>query len=257
MRAAYAPAASSLTLSVVVPVYNLAGTLLDDSLDELATFRRRHGRGAELILVDDGSAAETAGRLEAFARKSPGVVLLRNERNQGKGFSVARGLLEAKGRLRVFTDADLAYPADEIDHIAATLEDGHDLAIACRVLPESRYLMSPAFFPYLYSRHVSSRIFNLAVRTALIPDVLDSQAGLKGMTDVVARDVIPRLTIPGFAFDVELLYAAHRRGYHIAQTPVFFRYDSEPTTTRFVRDSVRMLRDLAHIRWNGALGRYG
>lgn len=256
VRTAHAPAASALALSVVVPVYNLAAPRLDEALEELSTFRRRHGHGAELILVDDGSEPGTVARLESFAKRAAGVVLLKNDGNRGKGFSVARGLLEARGRLRVFTDADLAYPADEIDHIAQTLEAGHDLAIACRVLPESRYLMSPAFFPYLYSRHVMSRIFNAAVRTALIPEILDSQAGLKGMTDVVARDVIPRLTISGFAFDVELLYAAHRRGYDIAQTPVFFRYDSEPSTMSFARDAGRMLRDIARIRWNGARGRY-
>ncbi|HEY2805474.1 MAG TPA: glycosyltransferase [Gemmatimonadales bacterium] len=255
-RAAEAPAVSAITLSVVVPIYNLSGALLDETFEELSTFRRRHGRNAELVLVDDGSGPETAARLESFAKRSAGVLLLRNEQNRGKGHAVARGLLESRGRLRVFTDADLAYPADEIDHIAATLEAGHDVAIACRVLPESRYVMSPAFFPYLYSRHVMSRIFNAAVRTTLIPDVLDSQAGLKGMTDAVARDVIPRLTISGFAFDVELLYCAHRRGYDIAQTPVLFRYDSEPSTMSFVRDAGSMLRDIARIRWNGALGRY-
>ncbi len=73
---------------------------------------------------------------------------------------------------------------------------------------------------------------------------------------MVALDILPRLTVQGFAFDVELLYIAHRRGYAIAQTPVFFRYDSEPTTMRFLHDTVEMTADLARIRWNGARGRY-
>ncbi len=156
MRPATAPAPSSVALSVVVPVYTMPDDALDASLEELAVFRRARP-GTELILVDDGSAAPTAERLARFAEREPGVVLLRNAANRGKGNSVARGLLAAQGGYRVFVDADLAYPADEIDGIVKTLSEGHDLAIACRVLPESRYLISPAFFHYLHSRHLMSR----------------------------------------------------------------------------------------------------
>ncbi len=254
-RAVARVASTTVMLSVIVPVYNLPGALLDDSLDELSSFRRR-SHATELVLVDDGSAPPTAERLRRFAREAHGVTLLRNDVNRGKGHAVARGLLAARGRYRVFTDADLAYPADEIEGIVKVLEAGHDVAVACRVLPESRYLMSPAFFPYLYSRHLMSRAFNGVVRAALIPEMLDSQAGLKGMTAEAAIDLAPRLSIPGFAFDVELLYAAYRRGYSIAQAPVFFRYDSEPTTMSFLRDMRRMVADLVRIRLNGARGLY-
>ena len=255
-RAAAHTAAASLFLSIVVPVFNGADTI-GDSLDELDDFRRSSHQESELIIVDDGSDADTGDVLSEFAARAPGVSLLRNERNRGKGYSVARGLLAARGRYRVFTDADLAYPADQISRVVGVLEAGHDLAVACRVLPDSRYLMSPAFFRYLYTRHVMSRVFNGMVRAALIPDVLDAQAGLKGLTAEAADDLVPRLTIAGFAMDVELLYAAALRGYDVAQVPVFFRYDSEPTTVRFARDTVRMVSDLGRIRWNAFRGRYG
>jgi len=156
----------------------------------------------------------------------------------------------------VFTDADLAYPLDQVATITAALDRGYDLAIACRVLPESRYLMSPSFFHYLYTRHLLSRVYNTAVRWSLLPGILDSQAGLKGFTARAAEVVFPRLSIHRFGFDVEALFIARRHGLRTAQVPVSFRYDSEPTTVRFARDGRTLLTDLARVRWNDLRGRY-
>jgi dolichyl-phosphate beta-glucosyltransferase len=242
-------------LSLVVPVYNGADRL-SSSLEELREFLEARSYAWELILVDDCSNAETRAILERFAGSISRVRLIRNEENRGKGFAVTRGMRAAVGAYRVFTDADLAYPATEVGKILADLESGADVAIACRVLAESRYLMSPSFFSYLYTRHVMSRVFNAMVRWTLIPRVLDTQAGLKGFTAHAAEIVFPRITIPGFGFDVEALFIAKKHALTLAQTAVFFRYDEEPTTVRFVEDAFRMMRDLLHIRRNDWRGRY-
>ena len=136
------------------------------------------------------------------------------------------------------------------------LEAGADVAVACRVLPESRYLIAPSFFRYLYTRHVMSRTFNWIVRHTLVPGILDTQAGLKGFTARAATTLFPLLTIETFGFDVELLYVALRHGLRVAQVPVRFRYDNEPSSMRFARDGATMLGDLLRIRWNGWRGRY-
>ena len=242
-------------LSLIVPVYNGADRL-PASLAELRAYLGAQSYAWELILVDDNSGPETRAILEAFTRSMPAVVLLRNEENRGKGYAVTRGMRAAVGKYRVFTDADLAYPATEVGKILADLEGGADVAIACRVLAESRYLMSPSFFSYLYTRHVMSRVFNAMVRWTLIPRVLDTQAGLKGFTAHAAEIVFPRVTIPRFGFDVEALFIAKKHALSLAQTAVFFRYDEEPTTVRFVEDAIRMIRDLLHIRRNDWRGRY-
>ena len=242
-------------LSLIVPVFNGADRL-PASLEELRAFLRAQSYSWELILVDDCSGAEARAILECFAGANAGVRLIRNEENRGKGNAVTRGMRAAIGEFRVFTDADLAYPATEVGKILADLEGGADVAIACRVLAESRYLMSPSFFSYLYTRHVMSRVFNALVRWTLIPRVLDTQAGLKGFTAHAAEIVFPRVTIPRFGFDVEALYIARKHALSLAQTAVFFRYDEEPTTVRFVEDAMRMMRDLLHIRRNDRRGRY-
>ena len=242
-------------LSLVVPCYNGADRL-PAALQQLTTFLAEQPYEAELILVDDCSGAEAATVLRDYAAGRPGVTLLRNEPNAGKGKSVARGLLAGRGQYRIFTDADLAYPPSEVNKILRDLETGADVAIACRVLPESRYLMSPGFFHYLYTRHIMSRVFNAMVRFVLLRDVLDSQAGLKGFTASAAETVFPRLTIPRFGFDVEALFIAQKHGFTVKQTAVFFRYDEEPTTVTFAQSAMTMAGELLAVRLNNRRGKY-
>ena len=242
-------------LTLVVPCYN-GEDRLPTSLAALAQFLESQPYEAELVLVDDASAGPAARVLREFAAGRPRVTVLRNERNSGKGASVARGMLAGRGRYRVFTDADLAYPPEEVNTILRELETGADVAIACRVLPESRYVMSPSFFHYLYTRHVMSRVFNALVRAVLLRDVLDSQAGLKGFTARAAETVFPRLTIARFGFDVEALFIAQKHGLAVRQTAVHFRYDEEPTTVRFAQSAVTMALELLQVRLNDWRGRY-
>lgn len=246
---------ASVELSLVVPVHDCTGRL-EASLVALARFLDDSPVSAELVLVDDhGSDPEASARLRAFARR-PDVQLIENERNEGKGYSVRRGMLAARGRHRVFTDADLAYPLPEVWKVSDALERGADVAIACRVLADSQYELASGYLPYFYTRHLMSRAFNRLVRATLLPGILDTQAGLKGFTAGAAREVFSRVSIAGFGFDLECLYVARRLGFLVEQLPVRYRYDDEPTTVRFARDGRRIMADLARIRWRSLLGAY-
>jgi dolichyl-phosphate beta-glucosyltransferase len=242
-------------LTLVVPCYN-GEERLPVALAQLSAFLALQPYSSELVLVDDCSAEPAARILREYTATRPGIRLLRNEQNLGKGKSVSRGMLAGRGRFRVFTDADLAYPPEEANKILRDLEAGADVAIACRVLPESRYLMSPSFFHYLYTRHVMSRVFNLLVRGVLLRGVLDSQAGLKGFTANATETVFPRVTIPRFGFDVEALFIAQKHRLAVHQTAVYFRYDEEPTTVKFAQSAFTMAMELLQIRMNDWRGRY-
>jgi dolichyl-phosphate beta-glucosyltransferase len=250
------PTAHVPALSLVIPVYN-AAQQLPATLDAVDAFATRYPGSVEVLFVDDHSTeVETQLILEDFTRQRGYARMLRNSTNRGKGFSVSRGMIAARGTYRIFTDVDLAYPLDEVHKIVRDLKAGADIAIACRVLPESRYLMSPTFFHYLYTRHLMSRGFNKVVRTFLLPEILDTQAGLKGFTAEAAELCFSRNTIPGFGFDIECLYIAQQHGLNIKQTAVSFRYDDEPTTMRFASDSRRMLLDIWRVRTNAWRGQY-
>lgn len=247
-RAVVGPTDAIPELSVVVPVVNGAG-FISESLAELGSFLQRRHLDAEIVVVDDGSGDETVSRIELAATACPvPVVVRRHERNLGKGAAVRTGMQAARGRFRVFVDADLAYPATEIGAVLERLRAGARVVIASRVHPESRYLIRPSFFRYLYTRHISGRFFNWLVRVLLLPGVSDTQAGLKGFSAEAAETLFGGWLPDGFGFDLAVLAKARQAGMQVVEVPVMFRYDREPTTMRFVADTFDMLRDLAAVR---------
>ena len=89
------------------------------------------------------------------------------------------------------------------------------------------------------------------MRALVVPRIRDTQAGLKGFTRAAARELAGRIRLDRFSFDVELFYIARRLGMRIDECPVEFLYRKEPSTVRFVQDSLRMVRDMLRIRWRG------
>lgn len=243
-----APMRDTVEVSVVVPVLNGAG-LIAESLRELTAFLRELGVSAEVLVVDDGSVDETARLVRDVSTASPvPIILHRHDGNRGKGAAVRTGMLAARGRYRVFIDSDMAYPASEIGVILERLRAGSAVVFASRVHVESRYVIRPSFFRYLYTRHLSGRLFNWLVRLLLLPGVSDTQAGLKGFTAESAMAVFSAWAPDGFAFDLAILARARRLGFRLVEVPVVFRYDREPTTVRFLADTLEMLVSLAAVR---------
>jgi dolichyl-phosphate beta-glucosyltransferase len=246
---------SHSSLSIVIPVYN-SRDFIEETVSSVVRYLAPQHASNELIVVDDGSTDGTGRLLERVALAQPMVKVIGYQANRGKGFAVRKGVAAASGDRIVFTDADLAYPVDQIGRILASLDEGSDLAIATRVSPDSRYIMSPQFFNYVYTRHLGSRVFNLLVRSLLDLPVRDCQAGLKGFTRSAAQVVFPRLTLDGFAFDIEVLCVAKTQKLRLREVPVEFRYFSEPTTVAFMRDSVRALADLVRVKIKSLNGDY-
>jgi dolichyl-phosphate beta-glucosyltransferase len=243
--------------SLILPVYN-AETYLKASLRQVHEWLAARPEPWELLIVDDASTDGSPEILDAFlgAHRGEPVERIRFTANRGKGFAIRAGLLRAKAPLALFNDCDLAYPLENVSRVVAALAEGADAAIACRVLPDSAYVMSPSFFHYLYTRHLMGRAFNLVCRVLTVPRILDTQAGLKGFRTEAVRPVLRQLRMDGFSFDVELLRALTDHGARIVEVPVAFRYDSEPSTVAFAVDSARMFRDLVRIRARSIRGRY-
>jgi dolichyl-phosphate beta-glucosyltransferase len=247
--------ARDVYLSVVMPIYNIEAAIADN-LRDVSSYLGTLSFASELILIDDGSRDSTHARAREAAAELKCVSVMGGGRNRGKGACVAEAFGIARGSYMIFIDADLAYPPEEIGKILRQLEMGADVAIACRVLPESRFVMSPSFFHYLYTRHAMGRLFNLIVRATMVPGILDTQAGLKGFRRTAAAEIFSRQTISRFSFDVENLYVARKLGLRIAQVGVNFGYFYEASSVRFLGDTMNMMLDLAKIRLNDLRGVY-
>jgi glycosyltransferase involved in cell wall biosynthesis len=201
------------------------------------------------VVVDDGSTDRTAEIIEqAIVEAAIPIQLIRSPVNEGKGAAIRRAMTVARGTYRVFLDADLAYSPRAISEVRAELVEGSDVVIGSRVHPDSTYQVKPSFFRYLYTRHVAGRIFNWIVRWLLLPGIFDSQAGLKGFTAEATDKIFAGWLPDGFSFDLGVLSRAQHERLSIEQIPVQYRYDSEPTTVRFMRDTVAALYDLAVVR---------
>lgn len=243
--------------SLILPIYK-SEEFLQSSLGKIAQFLNNHNHNSELILVLDGSSDNSLQICKEFVEyeHSLTVKILINETNRGKGFSVRRGMLHAAGDYCVFTDCDLSYPVEEIDKVLASLLSGADVAIASRVMHGSTFTMSPRYLRYIYTRHTAGRIFNWIIQRTLLPGIDDTQPGLKGFSRSAVKKIFSLQTLDGFSFDVEVLYIARLQQLRIEEVPVNFRYFSEPTTVQFFQDTIKILRDMVKIYFNGRKGRY-
>lgn len=244
-------------ISLIVPIYG-AESFLRSSLQEINAFLAQRPEQWELLLVIDASPDRSAAICQEFAAQAHPyqVRVVINEKNLGKGGTVKRGMLEATGHFRIFIDCDLAYPMSDVARVLDALQSDQDVAIASRVHPESVYTIRPSDFHYLYTRHLSSRLFNFVLNHTLLRGWSDTQAGLKGFTDQAAEFIFSQTRLTGFSFDVEVLYLADRANLKTTEVPIYFRYAQEPSTMDFLSDALRMLRDIYRVyRW-GVQGQY-
>jgi dolichyl-phosphate beta-glucosyltransferase len=238
-------------LSIVIPAYN-EEKRLPRTLTKLQDFAqgRWTADDVEILIVDDGSTDGTAKVVEEWRCKMPSLRLVRNEENRGKGYSVRHGMLEARGRIALFTDADLSSPIEESAKLLGAIGEGNDVAIGSRALDRS--LIEIHQSPY---RELAGIIFNGFVRLFTGLPFHDTQCGFKAFVREPSRVVFEQQRIEGFGFDPEVLFLAKRHGLRSAEVPVRWAHDPA-TKVHVIRDSLLMFGDLGYIRWNWLLGRY-
>ncbi len=235
--------------SIVIPAYNEAARI-PRTLRAVVACVRSRGWAAEIIVVNDGSRDRTAEVVRAFAAKNPEVRLVENPSNRGKGYSVRNGLLCAVGETVMFTDADLSAPIEEAQGLFDAINRGADIAIGSRWLERSRQTIRQPLY-----RRFFGRCFNAVTRAIMGLPFADTQCGFKAFTRAAAQTVCQLQTIDRWGFDPEILFIALKRGYRIEEVPVSWAHD-ERTRISYLKDGMRMLQDIAIVRWNALLGRY-
>ena len=228
-------------LSIVIPAFNEANRITR-TLAAIRRYAEVNGKHIELIVVDDGSMDQTAEIARDFDAGPLTVEVLVNETNRGKGYSVRRGMLAAHGRVLLMSDADMSTPIEDIEKLLPWIEDGHDVAIGSRNMPESELRPSQPL-----PRRMMGAMFRSLRRGLLRDGVRDSQCGFKCFTAAAAQEVFHRQSETGFAFDCEILAIARRLGLRIREVGVLW-CDNRDSRVRPIRDSWRMLVAIFRIR---------
>ncbi len=237
-------------LSVVIPAFEEEARI-GPTLARVRTYLDGQPYRSEVLVVVDGGTDATLAQAERLGADWPALRVLDNGRNRGKGFSVRRGMLEAEGRYRLFSDADLSTPIEEIERLIAAMDGGAQVAIGSRALAASDVRVRQAWW-----RQSMGRAFNRVVRLTTVAGFGDTQCGFKCFRAEAAREVFARQHLERFAFDVELLWIATRLGYEIVEVPVVWVNDPA-SRVHPVSDSLRMLLDLARVRLADLRGLYG
>jgi dolichyl-phosphate beta-glucosyltransferase len=236
---------SAPQVSVVLPAYNSASYIGASVAEALAFFERRDIEG-QVVVADDGSTDGTVAEVPV----DPRVVVVRLDRNRGKGAALRLGMGAASGRLRAFTDADVPYGMEPLLMARTYIEErGFHAVIGDRTMPGSEYQdVGPA-------RRVLSEAASFAFRTLVTGGIYDTQCGFKAFRGDVAAELFRVSQIDRFAVDVELIYLVLKYRLDIKRIPVRLQRNAS-SSVHVVRDSLLSMRDISRIRLNWARGRY-
>jgi glycosyltransferase involved in cell wall biosynthesis len=236
-------------LSIVIPAYNESARI-EQTLERVMACVDGQGWDAEVLVVDDGSTDRTVEIVHAWMERTPRLHLIQNEGNRGKGYSVRNGLLQAAGKVVMFTDADLSAPMEEAERLLAAIRDGADVAIGSRWMDRTRQTIHQPLY-----RRFFGRCFNGVTRTVMGLPFKDTQCGFKAFRREAAQIIFRLQRIERWGFDPEILFIARKLGYTIREVPVTWGHD-ERSRMSYLRDGMKMLQEMAAIRGNSIAGRY-
>jgi dolichyl-phosphate beta-glucosyltransferase len=245
---------SSVYLSVIVTAYK-EQTRIGETLSSIEKYLGAKPWTSEVLVMVDGSPDRTADVARAYIGRVNGLRVTENTENRGKGFVVRQGLLESKGKYRLFLDADGATSIDHLDRFLPLLESGvYDVVIGSRDLKEAEIEVQEPWY-----RVLSGDMGNWAIQGVLgLWGFFDTQCGFKIVTAEAAEAIAPRMMVDRFGFDFELLILAKKLGFAIGQLPVHWVHDAEGSTVKLFGPNgyFRVLTDLFLTKMRLMTGRY-
>lgn len=235
-------------LSVIVPAYN-EERRLGPTLTKIQQYFKTHRISYELIVVDDGSSDRTVDLVKKRMRVFKELRLIKNPGNQGKGAAVKNGVLAARGKRILFSDADLSTPVKEYQTLNRVMDMGADIVIGSRALQRELIVRHQP-----RHREIAGRFFNLMVRLFTLGGFMDTQCGFKMFTAKVGKKLFALQQVPKFGFDVEFLFLAVKFGFSVRECPVM--WEDSPDTKVSLKEGLRTFWDLVRIRLLDMRGRY-
>lgn len=239
-------------LSVIVPAY-MEGELLGRTLLEIDHHLRSKDFCYEIIAIVDGSPNNTGEIARSFMNRVKNLLVIENNTNRGKGYTVRTGLLQAKGAFRLYTDADGSTPIKHADEFLQTCQNGFDVVMASRDIEGAVIEMHQPRY-----RELMGDMGNLLIRATLgLWGNPDTQCGFKMLSRHAAGEIAPRMVVDRFGFDFELIILAHKLGFKVKQLPVNWHHENGSSVTFAGPNGfVRILTDLLKTKFRLITGGY-
>jgi glycosyltransferase involved in cell wall biosynthesis len=199
-------------LSLVIPAHN-EEKRIKNTLIRYLDVLLKYDIDFEIIAEMDGCTDRTSEIVRELADEHQEIVVLEFKEKLGKGGGIVKGFENARGDIIGFVDADGSVQPEDLIKLLKMIE-GADGVIASRRAKGSVVVNQP------FSRKVLSKCFNILVRVLFLLPYRDTQCGAKIFRRKVIEEILPLINTHGFAFDVNLLYLAKKKGFRIVEVGV-------------------------------------
>jgi dolichyl-phosphate beta-glucosyltransferase len=232
---------SRTSVTIIIPAFNEIQRI-GQTIAEISDYFRSRGRTYEIIVSADGDDG-TRELVAKMAATDPRLHVIGSAERKGKGHGIRQAVAIARGEIIGFVDADNKTPIEEFDQFEPWLQEGYEIVIGSRALPQSRIERRQPVY-----RQVGSRAFGVFLHVVIgLREIADTQCGFKFFGRAAALDLFGRQRIDGYMFDIEILVLAQSAGYRIAQVPVRWRDDGD-SRLQLVRGNLRNLLDVLRLR---------
>lgn len=201
-------------LSIIIPAYNEAERILP-TLQDINEKMQAVSYPYEIVVINDGSRDTTGQVVRSAQTTIRNLRLIDNTQNKGKGGVVRQGMLESKGAVRLFMDADNSTTVDQFEAMRPWFDKGYDVVIGSRAVKGAK--LEP---PQPFYKQLLGKASNIIIQLVNVPGIWDTQCGFKAFSQKAAEDVFRYSKIPGWGFDIEILALSRVLRYRIKEVPV-------------------------------------
>lgn len=234
---------------VIIPTYNEI-----ENIEAIIAAVLEQNEDFDVLIVDDGSPDGTGAKVKELQANSSRIHLIERSGKLGLGTAYLAGFrygIDKNFEFIFEMDADFSHPPKDLNNLYAACQNGADVAVG------SRYTKGGGVKDWSNYRLFLSRGASLYVRMITFMPVMDPTAGFKCYKRNVLETIdLEKIKSIGYAFQIEMKYAAYQNGFKIVEVPIIFA-DREKGTSKMDTSIIKeAITGVLNMRWKSLSGYY-